>query len=96
IYLRQMKKAAFFDNNGSRFAKAVDHFGLIARSRSTFVSLTCKRPKCSTAPYLKVSSMGRGGILEGTLRCFKYAPAILLSNHSRQALPGRNGDCAQT
>jgi len=39
---------------------------------------------------------GAGGILEGTLRCFKYAPAILLSNHSRQALPGRNGDCAQT
>ena len=72
-------KGAAFDNNGSRFAKAVEHFGLIARSRFTFVSLTCKRPKRSTAPYLKVSSMGRGGILEGTLRCFKYAPVILLS-----------------
>jgi len=73
------EESSLFDNNGSRFAKAVDHFGLIARSRFTFVSLTCKRPKCSTAPYLKVSSMGRGGVLEGTpVGCFKYAPAMFV------------------
>lgn len=87
-------KRLFFDNKGSRYAKAVDHFAPLLGFASHSFRLPHKRPKRPTAPYLKGSSMGAGGVLEESPGgYFKYVSLdVCCQNLAARLTPGRKGD----